>query len=153
MKKETIKNSSDFLFIYEASQCNPNGDPDQENKPRMDYDTNTNLVTDTRVKRFIRDYLTDINEEEIIFVNMEGNSKVRMDMKLNAVVNRTIKNSRELEKAFANNPEALEVYKEIVSKEGTPEKVWNAITDKKYKLTRKNDEGRKEEIKHEQIKE
>ena len=49
--KPSITNSSDFLFIYEAIQCNPNGDPDQENKPRMDYDTNTNLVTDTRIKR------------------------------------------------------------------------------------------------------
>jgi len=69
---EIIKNSSDFLFIYEAIQCNPNGDPDQENKPRMDYDTKTNLVTDTRVKRFIRDYLKTISKEESIFVDMEG---------------------------------------------------------------------------------
>ena len=61
-----ISNNSDFLFIYEAIQCNPNGDPDQENKPRMDYDTNTNLVTDTRVKRYIRDFLKQEGQE--IFV-------------------------------------------------------------------------------------
>lgn len=130
---ETIKNSSDFLFIYEASQCNPNGDPDQENKPRMDYDTSTNLVTDTRVKRFIRDYLNDINEEEVIFVNMEGNSKVSVDSKLKAVVKRTIENEGELQKAFGDNSEALKVYKEIIAKEEDSDGVWKTITDKKFK--------------------
>src|SRR5690554_1929009 len=129
----TIKNSSDFLFVYEAIQCNPNGDPDQENKPRMDYDTKTNLVTDTRVKRFIRDYLTSINEEEVVFVNMEGNSKVSVDSKLKAVVKRTIETEGELEKAFAENPNALKVYKDIIAKEQDPEKVWKTITDKKFK--------------------
>lgn len=129
----TITNSSDFLFIYEASQCNPNGDPDQENKPRMDYDTKTNLVTDTRVKRFIRDYLKATNEEELIFVDMEGNSKVSVDSKLKAVVKRTIENEGELEKAFSDNQEALKVYKEIISKEKDAESVWKTITDKKFK--------------------
>jgi len=129
----TIKNSSDFLFIYEAIQCNPNGDPDQENKPRMDYDTKTNLVTDTRVKRFIRDYLTAINDDEVVFVNMEENSKVSVDSKLKAVVKRTIENEGELEKAFSENQDALKVYKDIISKEQDPEKVWKTITDKKFK--------------------
>jgi CRISPR-associated protein Csh2 len=131
--KTSITNSSDFLFIYEASQCNPNGDPDQENKPRMDYDTKTNLVTDTRVKRFIRDYLKATNEEELIFVDMEGNSKVSVDNKLRAVVKRTVENVGELEKAFSDKPDALKVYKEIISKEKDAESVWKIITDKKFK--------------------
>jgi CRISPR-associated protein Csh2 len=50
-------NNSDILFIYDAKLCNPNGDPDDENKPRMDYDTQTNLVSDVRLKRYLRDYL------------------------------------------------------------------------------------------------
>lgn len=129
----TIKNSSDFLFIYEAIQCNPNGDPDQENKPRMDYDTKTNLVTDTRVKRFIRDYLTAKNEKEVVFVNMEGNNKVSVDSKLKAVVKRTIENEGELENVFADNPDALKIYKDVISKEKDAEKVWKTITDKKFK--------------------
>lgn len=103
--QNTIQNSSDFLFLYEAIQCNPNGDPDQENKPRMDYDTKTNLVTDTRVKRFIRDYLKSINKDEVIFVDMEGNSKVSVKSKLKAVVKRTIEDEVELKAAFANSPD------------------------------------------------
>ncbi|HRP33516.1 MAG TPA: type I-B CRISPR-associated protein Cas7/Csh2 [Agriterribacter sp.] len=128
----TIKNSSDFLFIYEAIQCNPNGDPDQENKPRMDYDTKTNLVTDTRVKRFIRDYLTAKNDEEVVFVNMEGNSKVSVDSKLKAVVKRTVENEGELNKAFAENADAQKIYKDIVEKNKDAEEVWKKIADKKF---------------------
>lgn len=131
--KNSIKNSSDFLFIYEAIQCNPNGDPDQENKPRMDYDTSTNLVTDTRLKRYIRDYIKAQSDQEQIFVDMEGDSKVSVDSKLKAVVKRTFENESELEKAFSNNPEALKIYKDIIGNEKDPEKVWVAITDKKFK--------------------
>lgn len=136
--KPSIKNSSDFLFIYEAIQCNPNGDPDQENKPRMDYDTNTNLVTDTRVKRFIRDYLKSINDEEVVFVDMEGNAKVSVDSKLKAVVKRTIEHEGELEKAFSDNAEALKIYQDIIDKEKDSDKVWAAITDKKFKYKEVN---------------
>ena len=134
MHNPTIQHSSDFLFVYEAIQCNPNGDPDQENKPRMDYDTKTNLVTDTRIKRFIRDYLKSINEDEVIFVDMEGNSKVSVDSKLKAVVKRTIENRSELESAFEGNPDSLKAYEEVVeASKGNPDAVWTAITDKKFK--------------------
>ena len=59
--------NSDFLFIYDAKMCNPNGDPDDENKPRMDYATKTNLVSDVRLKRYIRDYLQGLGHQ--IFVS------------------------------------------------------------------------------------
>lgn len=136
--KNTIKNSSDFIFIYEAINCNPNGDPDQENKPRMDYDTSTNLVTDTRVKRFIRDYLKSQSENERVFVDMEGNSKVSVDSKLKAVVKRTIENKGEFEKTFVENPDGFKVYSDLIAKEKDPEKVWKAITDKKFKYKEVN---------------
>jgi len=62
MAEVKIKNS-DILFIYDAKLCNPNGDPDDENKPRMDYDTHRNLVSDVRLKRYIRDYLLNQGED------------------------------------------------------------------------------------------
>lgn len=95
-----ISNNSDFLFIYEAIQCNPNGDPDQENKPRMDYDTNTNLVTDTRVKRYIRDFLKQEGKE--IFVDMEGTSKVSVDTRLINVISKYL-DSPSFDKIQSNN--------------------------------------------------
>ncbi len=65
---ENIKNNSEILFIYDAKMTNPNGDMDNENKPRMDYDTQTNLVSDVRLKRYIRDYL-EFFEDKPLFVN------------------------------------------------------------------------------------
>lgn len=51
-----LKNNRDFLLIDDARLCNPNGNPDDENRPRMDDDTQTLLVSDVRVKRTVRDF-------------------------------------------------------------------------------------------------
>ncbi len=48
--------NADILFLYDAKLCNPNGDPDDENKPRMDDLTRRCLVSDVRLKRYLRDY-------------------------------------------------------------------------------------------------
>lgn len=53
----TIKNREEFLFIYDITDANPNGDPLDENKPRIDEETGINIVTDVRLKRTIRDFL------------------------------------------------------------------------------------------------
>jgi len=50
-------NNSDVLFLYDAKLTNPNGDADDENRPRMDYERSINLVSDVRLKRYLRDYL------------------------------------------------------------------------------------------------
>jgi len=65
--------NSEILFIYDAKLCNPNGDPDDENKPRMDYETKRNLVSDVRLKRYIRDYLESIGYE-VFVTKIEGKS-------------------------------------------------------------------------------
>lgn len=52
----TIKNKHDIVFVYDITDNNPNGDPNNENKPRIDQETNINYVTDVRLKRTIRDY-------------------------------------------------------------------------------------------------
>jgi CRISPR-associated protein Csh2 len=56
-KEKPIASRSEILFCYDARMCNPNGDPD-ENRPRIDRLTGRNLVTEFRLKRTIRDYLT-----------------------------------------------------------------------------------------------
>ena len=53
----TIKNRRELLFLYDVKNANPNGDPVDENKPRIDEETGHNIVTDVRLKRTIRDYL------------------------------------------------------------------------------------------------
>jgi CRISPR-associated protein Csh2 len=72
-----VKQNSDFLFGFEAVMTNSNGDPDQENKPRMDYETNTALVSDARRKRDIREFIKTKGYR--IFVDTLADKKVPMD--------------------------------------------------------------------------
>jgi len=44
----------DFVFLFDVSNGNPNGDPDAGNLPRLDPETNQGLVTDVCLKRKIR---------------------------------------------------------------------------------------------------
>ncbi len=52
-----INKKSEILFCYDITDANPNGDPSDDNKPRIDEETKINIVTDVRLKRTIRDYL------------------------------------------------------------------------------------------------
>lgn len=45
----------DALLLFDAIDSNPNGDPDNAGKPRIDYDTGHGLVSDASLKRKIRD--------------------------------------------------------------------------------------------------
>lgn len=62
---ETIENRSEVLFLYDIKDANPNGDPLNENRPRMDEETEVNIVTDVRLKRTVRDYLNEYLGENI----------------------------------------------------------------------------------------
>ncbi|WP_461205017.1 type I-B CRISPR-associated protein Cas7/Csh2 [Clostridium sp. DL1XJH146] len=81
-------NNSEILYLYDAKLCNPNGDPDEENRPRMDYEREINLVSDVRIKRYIRDYL--LNRDYSLFVRkMEDKSvtpeKIILELKDSSV--------------------------------------------------------------------
>ena len=85
--------NKEFLFIYDAALCNPNGDPDQDNKPRMDRATKTNLVSDSRLKRYIRDYLIDkfaTDSDQDVFVRMMGENKVSPEVRLWGLANQLV---------------------------------------------------------------
>ena len=71
--------NSEILLLYEAKLCNPNGDPDEENKPRIDPKTNVNLVSDLRLKRFFRDYIISTWGEDYIYVTRVMGKTVRAD--------------------------------------------------------------------------
>lgn len=124
-----INNNSDFIFLYDATLSNPNGDPDQENKPRMDYDTNTNLVTDIRLKRFIRDFLKDQGHE--IFVDMEGDSKVSSDTKLEYVIERLLSDKTELSVLFEERPDLLIEFNEITLEKKEKDTILKLLQNKK----------------------
>lgn len=54
---EFLNNRYDFMIIFDVTNGNPNGDPDNDNQPRLDIDTNIGLVTDVCLKRKIRNWI------------------------------------------------------------------------------------------------
>ena len=52
-----LNKRSELLFLYDVKRCNPNGDPLDANRPRIDEESGRCLVTDVRLKRTVRDYL------------------------------------------------------------------------------------------------
>jgi CRISPR-associated protein Csd2 len=47
----------DFVFLFDVTNGNPNGDPDAGNLPRIDPETMLGLVTDVCIKRKVRDWV------------------------------------------------------------------------------------------------
>lgn len=52
-----IANRYEFVYLFDVTNGNPNGDPDAGNLPRLDPETNQGLVTDVCLKRKIRNYV------------------------------------------------------------------------------------------------
>lgn len=50
-------NKIDFILLFDATDANPNGDPDGGNMPRIDAETGHGIVTDVCLKRKIRNYV------------------------------------------------------------------------------------------------
>ena len=54
-----LKNRYEIVALVSAKMCNPNGDPDMANSPRMDMDTNIGIITDTAFKARMRNYVQE----------------------------------------------------------------------------------------------
>ena len=65
---------SEILFFYETSYNIPNGDP-FTGEQRYDEETKKILVSDVRIKRFVRTYLEDIEGEHIYVSEKTGAGK------------------------------------------------------------------------------
>ena len=52
-----IRNRYDFVYLFDVTNGNPNGDPDAGNLPRLDPETNQGLVSDVCLKRKVRDFV------------------------------------------------------------------------------------------------
>ncbi len=77
-----VKNRLEILFLYDVTDANPNGDPVDENKPRIDEETGINIVTDVRLKRTIRDYLHKYKGKDIFICEIrdeKGDLKTKED--------------------------------------------------------------------------
>ena len=61
----TLQNKIDFAVVFSVNKANPNGDPLDGNRPRINYD-GYGEVSDVCLKRKIRNRLQDLGEK--IFV-------------------------------------------------------------------------------------
>ena len=52
-----IQNRYDFVYLFDVTNGNPNGDPDAGNLPRLDPETNQGLVSDVCLKRKVRNFV------------------------------------------------------------------------------------------------
>ena len=52
-----LKKRYDFIYFFDVTDGNPNGDPDAGNLPRVDAESGHGLVTDVCLKRKIRNYI------------------------------------------------------------------------------------------------
>ncbi len=126
-----INQNSDFLFGFQATMTNPNGDPDQENRPRMDYETNTLLVSDLRRKRDIRDLLKKKGYK--IFVDTLNDTKVTMDTMFQHVKNSYLNDDDKMEKILSKHEDLKEIWDNVFGKT----KNYKNVYDEKLKKSKK----------------
>ncbi|MBI2807300.1 MAG: type I-B CRISPR-associated protein Cas7/Csh2 [Planctomycetes bacterium] len=62
---------TEIVYLYDIIDANPNGDPNDENRPRMDAESGCAKVSDVRLKRTIRDYLHESGGQEIFCRQIE----------------------------------------------------------------------------------
>lgn len=76
-----LNNRYEFLMLFDVENGNPNGDPDMNNAPRIDFDTSYGYVTDVCLKRKIRNYIELVKAGETGY-----NILIKPDRPINAVL-------------------------------------------------------------------
>jgi CRISPR-associated protein Csd2 len=82
-----VENRYDFVLYFDCQDGNPNGDPDSNNEPRFDPDTFQGLVTDVCIKRKIRDY---------IFQSQQENASVRKGYEIFVLAGNTLESRQRM---------------------------------------------------------
>lgn len=54
----SVNKRYEFLYLIDVQDGNPNGDPDNDNAPRIDAETGQGLITDVCIKRKVRNYVS-----------------------------------------------------------------------------------------------
>ncbi len=93
-----IHNRYDFVYLFDVTNGNPNGDPDAGNLPRLDPETNLGLVSDVCLKRKVRNFVSmtksDIPGYEI-FVSERGILELQQKKAWEAVMPESTPKDRE----------------------------------------------------------
>ncbi|MFC7177882.1 type I-B CRISPR-associated protein Cas7/Csh2 [Halosegnis marinus] len=81
---DTVNTRSEIVFITDAQDSNPNGNPLGENRPRRDPVTDQAVVTDVRLKRYLRDQLID-DGHGVFVKKTDGTSATRAELALDVL--------------------------------------------------------------------
>ena len=76
----------DFVYLFDVTNGNPNGDPDAGNMPRVDPETMHGIVTDVCIKRKIRDYVAGV---------LRGKIFIQSEFALNTLIGDAIKTGKD----------------------------------------------------------
>lgn len=80
----SVNQRMEILFLYDIENANPNGDPNDGNKPRVDEETGKNIVTDVRLKRTVRDHLMQSGKDIFVREKIYNDDGHIQDAKLRA---------------------------------------------------------------------
>jgi CRISPR-associated protein Csd2 len=108
-----IQNRYDFVYFFDVTDGNPNGDPDAGNLPRIDPETNQGLVTDVCLKRKIRNFV----------VEKKGPAaRYEIFVKEKAVLNQQIERAYEMSEEVKAGLAAWQLWKKDKKKHPKPER-------------------------------
>lgn len=108
-----IQNRYEFVYLFDVTNGNPNGDPDAGNMPRLDPTSSCGLITDVSLKRKIRNFLS---------MTEEGKQGFNLFVKEKSVLNHQIGLAYESDKVKAaikeieDYPTLLKAYKDELKK-------------------------------------
>lgn len=104
MSNDYISKRSELLFLFETINNNPNGDPNFENRPRVDESDGTCLISPYRIKRTIRDYIRDYKNEKVLITDYESlSNEYFTDNRIIIDKNNPIKNEEDLANIIFDN--------------------------------------------------
>jgi CRISPR-associated protein Csd2 len=108
-----IQNRYDFVYFFDVTDGNPNGDPDAGNLPRIDPETNQGLVTDVCLKRKIRNFVVE---------NKGPAAHYEIFVKEKAVLNQQIERAYEMSEEVKAGLAAWQLWKKDKKKHPKPER-------------------------------
>lgn len=100
-ENDVVQNRFDMLLFFDCKNGNPNGDPDSDNLPRIDDETNLGYVTDVCIKNKIRKYVIakeNFSEGYQIYINNDMPLVNKNDLAWKAITNENNKTEKKSKK-------------------------------------------------------
>jgi CRISPR-associated protein Csd2 len=85
-----LTNTFDFSLLFDVINGNPNGDPDNDNMPRI-MPNGYGLCTDTSIKYRVKTYINSLNKDKAHILGIRGNS---IPVKIGEIL-KTVKNVKD----------------------------------------------------------